>query len=199
MNPGESRGNSIQEAVSPLIVKTPDIIGGKARIAGHRISVKDVVVWYEEQGMSVAEIIREYPELTKKDIYAALLYYEENKEEIVADITRAKQYPEDASPSAREGELLDSLENAGISFGTFPEEQAILVEEGLSENISKLLRCERELAGLSISDLAERANMDETLLSAMESASFRGHSSQILARIMFVLGKTLSIQVKDRE
>ena len=56
--------------------------GPKARIAGHNIRVEDVVGWYEEQGMSVAEIIKEFPTITRADVHAALAYYWDHKEEL---------------------------------------------------------------------------------------------------------------------
>ncbi|NCS50625.1 MAG: DUF433 domain-containing protein [Microcystis aeruginosa BK11-02] len=31
---------------------TPDVCGGKPRIAGHRIKVRDIVIWHERMGMS---------------------------------------------------------------------------------------------------------------------------------------------------
>ena len=31
---------------------TPGICGGKPRIAGHRITVQNIVVWHEQMGMS---------------------------------------------------------------------------------------------------------------------------------------------------
>jgi uncharacterized protein (DUF433 family) len=56
--------------------------GPKARILGHRIRVVDVVGWYEEAGMSADEILEEFPTITKADIYAALAYYWDHKEEL---------------------------------------------------------------------------------------------------------------------
>ncbi len=38
--------------------------GPKARIAGHRIRVQDVVVWHERLGMSPDEIVHHYPTIT---------------------------------------------------------------------------------------------------------------------------------------
>lgn len=56
--------------------------GPKARIRGHRIRVVDVVGWYEQAGMSADEILEEFPTITKADIYAALAYYWDHKEEL---------------------------------------------------------------------------------------------------------------------
>jgi uncharacterized protein (DUF433 family) len=54
---------------------TPGICGGKPRIAGHPIRVQDIVIWYEQMGMSPDEILYHYPSITLFDIYAALPYY----------------------------------------------------------------------------------------------------------------------------
>jgi uncharacterized protein (DUF433 family) len=56
--------------------------GPKARIVGHRIRVVDVVGWYEKAGMSVDEILEEFPTITKADVYAALAYYWDNKDDL---------------------------------------------------------------------------------------------------------------------
>lgn len=60
---------------------TPEIAGGKPRIAGHRITVQNVVVWHERMGRSVDEIATEY-DLSVADVYAALAYYFDHREEI---------------------------------------------------------------------------------------------------------------------
>lgn len=53
---------------------TPGLAGGKPRIAGHRITVQDVVIWHERLGKAPDEIASEYG-LTLADIHAALAYY----------------------------------------------------------------------------------------------------------------------------
>lgn len=61
---------------------TPGTCGGKPRIAGHRIRVQDVVVWYDRMGSSADEIVSRYPQLSLADVYAALAYYHDHREEI---------------------------------------------------------------------------------------------------------------------
>jgi uncharacterized protein (DUF433 family) len=56
--------------------------GPKARIAGHNIRVADIVQWYEQQGMSAAEIVEHFPTITRADVHAALAYYWDHKEEL---------------------------------------------------------------------------------------------------------------------
>jgi uncharacterized protein (DUF433 family) len=68
------------------IVATPDTCGGKPRIAGSRIRVKDVVIWHDRQGMTPAEIVSKWPHLTLSDIHAALAYYHDHREEINTEL-----------------------------------------------------------------------------------------------------------------
>src|SRR5688572_15963856 len=67
------------------IVEGPS--GPKARIAGHRIRVQDVVIWHEKLGMSPDEIVHDYPTITLADVYAALAYYWDHRDEIERAIT----------------------------------------------------------------------------------------------------------------
>ncbi len=68
------------------IVKTADLCGGRACIAGHRIRVADIVVWRERRGYSPDEIVAMFPGLTLGEVHAALAYYFDNREEIEADL-----------------------------------------------------------------------------------------------------------------
>lgn len=65
------------------IVSTPGTLGGKPRIAGRRISVESIKVWHEELGYSVDKIASDY-DLTLGQVYAALAYYWDHKQEIDA-------------------------------------------------------------------------------------------------------------------
>ena len=65
------------------IVRTPRILGGEARIAGHRIRVRDVVAARDLGGFTPEEIVAGlYPQLSLAQIYAALAYYEDHRDEI---------------------------------------------------------------------------------------------------------------------
>ncbi len=68
------------------IVKTPGTCGGRARIDGHRIRVQDVAIEYEWQGLSPEEIFHEHPGLTLAQVHAALAYYYDHRDEILAEI-----------------------------------------------------------------------------------------------------------------
>lgn len=61
---------------------TAGVCGGKPHIAGHRITVQNIVTWHEQMGMSPDEILLHYPSINLSDIYAALAYYYDHQEEI---------------------------------------------------------------------------------------------------------------------
>lgn len=70
---------------------TPGIAGGKPRIAGHRITVLNIVVLHERIGKSADEIAAEY-DLTLADVYAALAYYYDHRSEIDRDIEDSEAF-----------------------------------------------------------------------------------------------------------
>lgn len=57
--------------------------GGKPCIRGLRITVYDVLDWLA-QGMSEAEIVADYPELSIEDIRAALAYAAQREHRLTA-------------------------------------------------------------------------------------------------------------------
>ncbi len=73
---------------------TEGICGGKPRIAGHRIKVQDIVIWHERMGMSPDEIIFHYPSITLADVYAALSYYHDHRDEIRQQIAQGEAFAE---------------------------------------------------------------------------------------------------------
>ncbi len=86
---------------------TAGVAGGKPRIAGHRITVQDIVVLHEKLGRSLDEIAAEYG-LTLADIHAALAYYFDHREEIDESIGRGEALVRQlraASPSKLPGKL----------------------------------------------------------------------------------------------
>jgi hypothetical protein len=45
-------------------------------------SVEDIVVWHDRIGESADEIVSRFPQLRLGDVYAALAYYHDHREEI---------------------------------------------------------------------------------------------------------------------
>jgi uncharacterized protein (DUF433 family) len=78
--------------ISEHIQITPSVCGGKPRIAGHRIRVQDIAIWYEHLNMSPDEIIYHYPSITLADVHAALAYYYDHLDEIRQDIRESEAF-----------------------------------------------------------------------------------------------------------
>ena len=77
---------TIPSPVRTCIESQPGVCGGKPCIAGTRIRVQDVFVWHELQGQSADEIVSRFPQLTMADVYAALSYYWDHRDEIQRDM-----------------------------------------------------------------------------------------------------------------
>jgi len=75
------------------IVRTPGVVGGEPRIAGHRIRVRDIVAARDLGGLTPEEIAASvYPELTLAEVYSALAYYEDHQAEIEQVTRRESQF-----------------------------------------------------------------------------------------------------------
>lgn len=77
---------TIPPPVRTGIENQPGVCGGKPCVAGTRIRVQDVFVWHELQGQSADEIVSRFPQLTMADVYAALSYYWDHRDEIQRDM-----------------------------------------------------------------------------------------------------------------
>ncbi len=71
-----SSGNAAEakaelDTVSGHITITLGVAGGQPRIAGHRITMQDIVIWHGRLNVSADEVASEYG-LTRADVYAAL-------------------------------------------------------------------------------------------------------------------------------
>ena len=99
--------SSVMVGILPVvrehIVATPDTCGGKPRIAGSRIRVKDVVIMHERQKIEPAEIVSEFPHLSLADIHAALTYYHDHREEINAEIAADRAWYEEQKETKPSG------------------------------------------------------------------------------------------------
>ena len=75
---------SLVQPLDGLIIKDPNLRGGRAIIADTGITVRTVVGYYK-LGLTPEEIYSEM-EITLAGVYAALAYYHLNRDEIEADI-----------------------------------------------------------------------------------------------------------------
>jgi len=81
----------LSSAAHPLIGIDPDIRFGRACLAGTRISVNDVACWLGN-GVSVANIIADFPELTAEAIRACQLYSSDCLESYSTTLGRAPDF-----------------------------------------------------------------------------------------------------------
>lgn len=81
------------------IVSTPDIMGGKPRIAGQRVSVENIVVLHEMHNWTAEQIAGEL-DLTLAQVHAALAYYYDHKQELDRSIQEGEATVKAAGVSA---------------------------------------------------------------------------------------------------
>lgn len=71
--------------IGSLIARSPEIRGGRPRIAGAGVTVNRIARWHN-LGLSPEEIAAKFGHLSLAQIHAALTYYHANRSEIEADI-----------------------------------------------------------------------------------------------------------------
>jgi uncharacterized protein (DUF433 family) len=77
------------------IVCTPGVVAGEPRIDGHRVRVRDIVAARDLGGLTPEEIAASvYPGLTLAQVYSALAYYEDHRNEIDQAMQQEAQFVE---------------------------------------------------------------------------------------------------------
>jgi len=71
--------------IGTLIIQSPEIRGGRPRIAGTGVTIQRIATLYK-LGLDAEEIAEEFGHLSLAQVYAALAYYHTNKEQIEAGI-----------------------------------------------------------------------------------------------------------------
>ena len=75
----------VDRLATPIVVATPDVCGGSARIIRTRIPVW-TLARMRDLGVSEADILRSYPALRAVDLVQAWAYVESNRAEIEREI-----------------------------------------------------------------------------------------------------------------
>jgi uncharacterized protein (DUF433 family) len=83
-----AKSKIVSPTAYPHIVKVEGICGGQAIIEGTRIAVWHLVGYYYKVGMSIEDILAEWDYLKPAQVFSALAYYHDNKQEI--DTIRAE-------------------------------------------------------------------------------------------------------------
>ena len=74
-----------KQVFHPHILKQEGVCGGRSIVEDTRIPVWSIVKWYK-LGISIEDIIREFPQLTPSQVHDAFSYYYDNLDEIEKDI-----------------------------------------------------------------------------------------------------------------
>ena len=56
--------------------------------------MQDVVIWHEDHGLSPDDIVAQYPTISLADVYSALAYYHDHRDEIRRAIEEDHAYAE---------------------------------------------------------------------------------------------------------
>jgi uncharacterized protein (DUF433 family) len=87
-------------AKHPYVVSRKDYCGGSAVIKGTKFPVRAVVNYILRQGLTPEELVREFPHLTLAQVYDALSYYYDYKQDVereLQDSTEEQLRPESAT------------------------------------------------------------------------------------------------------
>jgi uncharacterized protein (DUF433 family) len=99
---------SQQSVITKYIEITPGVLGGKPRIAGHRISVAQIAQMYLKMGESIEAIARDY-NLSPASVHAAMTYYYEHREEIDSRTAESDAFVEELKRKSPPSRLQEKL------------------------------------------------------------------------------------------
>lgn len=95
--------------IAQHIELTPGVCGGKPRVTGTRIRVEDIYVWFELQRKSAEEIVADHPQLSMADIFAAMAYYWDHRDEIQRQMKSSEKLVTDLKARQGTGPLAERL------------------------------------------------------------------------------------------
>ena len=80
--------------VGEYVVRDEGICGGHARIAGTRIKVQQIMLQYEQRGMTPDDICDAYPGLSLPAVHSAISYYYDHRDEILDAVRKDQGFAE---------------------------------------------------------------------------------------------------------
>lgn len=91
----DSEGNSLMSAATsyPHLSVQPD---GKVHIGESRYQVIHLAAEHYQHGWTAEELLRQHPDLRPEEVYAALTYFYDHREELVAEMKRSAAAVESA-------------------------------------------------------------------------------------------------------
>jgi len=87
--------------IGALITRSPEIRGGRPRIAGTGVTVSRVVAWYQ-LGLNPEEIAEQFGHVSIAQIYTAHTYYHLNRDEIDSDLASENAFAHELERKQRE-------------------------------------------------------------------------------------------------
>lgn len=120
MTPAPSPIPGADPGLAELIVRSPGVCGGQARIAGTRITVKHVFIWVEQMQMTPAQVVAEYPHLTMAQVHAALAYYWSHQAEIHQEIDHEEKLVAELKARALPSRIQETLAELNAQDNPLP-------------------------------------------------------------------------------
>ena len=90
-----SEAVALKKINHPYITRKEGVCGGKPIIAGTRIKVSQIAIYYEKMDYTPDDIVRVHPHLTLVQVHDALSYYYENVQEIDRQIAEERKMVEE--------------------------------------------------------------------------------------------------------
>lgn len=90
-----SEAVALKKINHPYITRKEGVCGGKPIIAGTRIKVSQIAIYYEKMDYTPDDIVRVHPHLTLAQVHDALSYYYENVQEIDRQIAEERKMVEE--------------------------------------------------------------------------------------------------------
>jgi uncharacterized protein (DUF433 family) len=79
-------------AIHPYITRKKGVCGGRSIVRGTRIPVWSLIQWYK-QGMTIEDVMREFPQLKPAQVHDAFSYYYDNRKEIEKNMAENEMEP----------------------------------------------------------------------------------------------------------
>jgi uncharacterized protein (DUF433 family) len=77
---------AVEKVMHPYLTSRKDYCGGHPVIKGTKFPVRSVVNYILRQGLSPEELVKEFPHLTLAQVYDALSYYYDHKDDIEREL-----------------------------------------------------------------------------------------------------------------
>lgn len=120
--------------IGTLIVRRPEIRGGRPILAGTGVTVHSIALWHK-QGLAPEGIADQFGHLSLAQVYVALAYYHANREEIEADLAEEERL-EEALPGEHEDSRLEELKSEALTLSAEDRKRlADILLESVNEDL----------------------------------------------------------------